>query len=80
MKDSLTMERARSNESWKGRIEVRDIMFSQTGRTNGKWTAVSFTLRDKYEPVAGVRRTAAIIPRTLNDKKRVEEAELGQQP
>lgn len=37
-------------------------MFSQTGRTNGKWTAVSFTLRDKYEPVAGVRRTAAIIP------------------
>jgi len=30
-------------------------MFSQTGRTNGKWTAVSFTLRDKYAPVAGAR-------------------------
>lgn len=31
-------------------------MFSQTGRTNGKWTAVSFTLRDKYAPVVGARR------------------------
>lgn len=29
-------------------VSSRDIMFSQTGRTNGKWTAVSFTLRDKY--------------------------------
>lgn len=31
-------------------------MFSQTGRTNGKWTAVSFTLRDKYAPVVGASR------------------------
>lgn len=43
-------------------VSSEDIMFSQTGRTNRKWTAVSFTLRDKY----GLSRrrwcSAPIIP------------------
>ena len=43
-------------------VSSEDIMFSQTGRTNRKWTAVSFTLRDKY----GLSRrrwcSASIIP------------------
>lgn len=46
-------------------VSSEDIMFSQTGRTNRKWTAVSFTLRDKYGLSLSRRRqwrSSPIIP------------------
>lgn len=44
-------------------VSSEDIMFRQTGRTNRKWTAVSFTLRDKYGLSRRLSwRNAPIIP------------------